>query len=103
MPFTTEPDGYEKTILSDLQGAWSVLRKSVAENAGFDGWERMLFHIDEATSWEVVRQLGRMKPLLLIVRNIALQANVPENIALEIEDLSEILDEVLKTHSQQRL
>jgi hypothetical protein len=89
---------YEKTILSDLQGAWSVLRHSVSDNAGFEGWERMLFHIEEATSWETVRHLERMKPLLLIVRNIALQGDSPEGIMQEIEDISEILDETLKTH-----
>lgn len=27
----TEPTGYEKTILSDLQGAWQCLRQDVAE------------------------------------------------------------------------
>ncbi len=102
MAFFTEPTGYEKTILSDLQGAWSVLRQSVVDSAGFEGWERMLFHIDEAMSWEVVRHLERMKPLLILVRNIALQADVSENIMQEIDDLSEILDETLKTHLQSR-
>ncbi len=102
MAFFTEPTGYEKTILSDLQGAWSVLRQSVVDSAGFEGWERMLFHIDEAMSWEVVRHLERMKPLLILVRNIALQADVSENIMQEIDDLSEILDETLKTHPQSR-
>ncbi len=102
MAFFTEPTGYEKTILSDLQGAWSVLRQSVVDSAGFEGWERMLFHIDEAMSWEVVRHLERMKPLLILVRNIALQADVSENIMQEIDDLSQILDETLKTHLQSR-
>ena len=102
MTFFTEPTGYEKTILSDLQGAWSVLRQSVVDSAGFEGWERMLFHIDEAMSWEVVRHLERMKPLLILVRNIAFQADVSENIMQEIDDLSEILDETLKTHLQSR-
>ena len=102
MAFFTEPTGYEKTILSDLQGAWSVLRQSVVDSAGFEGLDRMLFHIDEAMSWEVVRHLERMKPLLILVRNIALQADVSENIMQEIDDLSEILDETLKTHPQNR-
>ena len=48
MGFDTEPTDYEKTILSDLQGAWQCLRQEVADNPGFDGWERALFHIDEA-------------------------------------------------------
>ena len=34
MPFHTESTGYEKTILSDLQGAWINFRSSVADNAG---------------------------------------------------------------------
>jgi hypothetical protein len=100
MTFFSEPEGYEKTILSDLQGAWSVLRQSVVDNAGFKGWERMLFHIDEAMSWEVVRHLERMKPLLVVVRNIAYQGNVSQDIMQEIADLSEILGETLKTHVQ---
>jgi hypothetical protein len=99
----TEPTEYEKTILSDLQGAWSILRQSVAESGGFEGWERMLFHIEEATSWETVRHLERMKPLLLIVRNIALMGDCPEGIMREIEDVSEILDETLTTHPQKNL
>jgi len=39
MPFFTEPDYYEKTILSNLQGAWSVLRAEVVTHAGFLNWE----------------------------------------------------------------
>jgi hypothetical protein len=57
MPFTVQPTGYEKTILSDLQGAWSLLRDSVVDAAGFKGWDRALFHIDEAMSWETVQNL----------------------------------------------
>ena len=48
MGFDTEPTGYRKTILSDLHGTWQCLRQEVAENPGFDGWERALFHIDDA-------------------------------------------------------
>jgi hypothetical protein len=29
MSFFTEPSGYEKTILSDLQGAWLLLREAI--------------------------------------------------------------------------
>mgnify|MGYP001183203919 FL=1 len=29
MPFFNEPDHYEKTILSDLQGAWQILRDAM--------------------------------------------------------------------------
>lgn len=62
MPFTEVPTGYEKTILSDLQGAWSLLRDSVVDTAGFEGWDRAIFHIDEAINWETVRTLKRMPP-----------------------------------------
>lgn len=92
--FPTESTGYEKTILSDLQGAWSVLRQSVAEKAGFEGWDRLLFHIDEAMSWETVRHLERMRPLLVIIRNLALQNHAPDPIQQEVQDVSEILDEI---------
>jgi hypothetical protein len=44
-----------------------------------------------------------MKPLLVIVRNIALQGSSSERIMQEIEDISEILDETLKTHPQEKL
>jgi hypothetical protein len=38
MPFEGEPTGYEKSVLSELQGAWQNLRGEVAEQAGFYGW-----------------------------------------------------------------
>ena len=44
MSFIQEPTGYEKTILSDLQGAWSLLRESVVDSAGFEGWVRIPSH-----------------------------------------------------------
>ncbi|MFH1985065.1 MAG: hypothetical protein ABIL58_24780 [Pseudomonadota bacterium] len=95
MPFTQEPTGYEKTILSDLQGTWQVLRDSVAESAGFDGWDRALFHIDEAMSWEVVRNLRQMPPLLLIIRNICIQGNAPDEVLVNIQEVDEVLQETL--------
>ena len=58
MAIEKEPSSYEKSVLSELQGAWHNLRDEVAEQAGFPGWERALFHIDEAMSWETVRNLS---------------------------------------------
>ena len=95
MPFTQEPTGYEKTILSDLQGAWSLLRESIADAAGFEGWDRAIFHINEAMSWETVRNLKRMPPLLLIIRNICKQGKAPEEVFENIRELDEVLKEVL--------
>lgn len=100
MAFFKESKGYEKTILSDSQGAWSILRKLVADNAGFEGWELMLFHIDEAMSWESVRDLPYMKNMLLIIRNLGLQNQVSEEIMQEIEDITEILEEALSSYSE---
>ena len=95
MSFIKESTGYEKTILSDLQGAWSVLRDSIVDAAGFDGWDRALFHVDEAMSWESVRNLKRMSPLLLIIRNLCAQGKAPQDVLENIQDLDEILEEVL--------
>lgn len=97
MPFFREPTGYEKTILSDLQGGWLALRSLVLDSADFEGRERMLFHIDEAMSWETVRNLDRMKPLLVLIRNIAIKAKLSEDIYDEINDIDDILKESIQT------
>jgi hypothetical protein len=60
MSFITEPPGYQKTILSDLQGAWLTFRQSVIDSGGFENFDRVLFHTDEAMSWETVHNLNRM-------------------------------------------
>ena len=96
MAFKTEPTGYEKTILSDLQGAWDVLRESVVNSAGFEGWDRALFHIDEAMSWETVRNLRLMPPLLLIIRNICQQGKAPDEVVQNIDDVNEVMTEALE-------
>ena len=96
MPFVTEPEGYEKTILSDLQGAWAVFRESVVNAAGFGNWDRVLFHTDEAMSWETVRSLDRMSPLVLIIRNLCTQGGAPEDVMENLEYTNEILGEVLE-------
>jgi hypothetical protein len=77
MSFETEPTGYAKTVLSELQGAWQVLRNEVAEQAGFPGWNRALFHIDEAMSWESVRNLQNMHKSLVLVRHLLGRDEVP--------------------------
>jgi len=97
MTFIKEPTGYEKTILSDLQGAWSILRQSIEENAGFEGWDKVLFHIDEAMSWEVVRNLKQMPSLVIIIRNLCIQGQAPDEIIGHIDDVHEILNETFKT------
>jgi hypothetical protein len=96
MNFYTEPTGYEKTILSDLQGAWENLREVVVKNAGFEEWDRILFHIDEAMSWESVRNIERMHSTFMVIHNIAAKAEIPKSLAHWIQEVSLILDNVLK-------
>jgi hypothetical protein len=67
----------------------------LVEAAGFAGWERLLWHVDEAMSWETVRDLRRMRPLIVLIRNLAIQSQVPQAIWDEIETIAELLDEIL--------
>ena len=96
MAFVTEPTGYEKTALSDLQGAWGNLREAVVEKFGFPDSDKLMFHIDEAMSWESVRNLKQMKATLLIVQNIAVQAKAPEEVTELIEDVRQDLEVVFE-------
>ena len=93
MAFTKEPTAYFKTALSDLQGAWSMLREAVVANFGFQNSDQLLFHIDEAMSWECVRNLKLMKETLLLVHNIARQS-APEEINELVDIARENLEEV---------
>jgi hypothetical protein len=93
MAFIEEPTGYYKTALSDLQGAWSNLRDAVVENFGFPKSDKLLFHIDEAMSWECVRNLKLMKETLLVVHNIAAQY-APEQVDEWVRTVRENLEEV---------
>ncbi len=92
MSFETEPSGYEKTALSDLQGAWGNLRRSVVDNFGFPNSDKLLFHIDEAMSWESVRDLKQMKLTLLLVQNIIAQTDSPTEVTEWAEDVRESLE-----------
>ena len=94
MGFPTEPTSYAKTALSDLQGAWIGLREAVVNDFGFPGSDKLLFHIDEAMSWESVRNLQRMKSTLLVVQNIISQSDVPEEVMECVGDVRESLEEV---------
>jgi len=97
MTFIQEPTHYQKTILSDLQGAWMVLRSSVVDHADFENSDKLLFHIDEAMSWESVRNLQIMKSTFIIVCNIAIQAGADKEILEAIEDVHNDLDDALQS------
>ena len=96
MRFPTEPEGYQKTTLSDLQGAWEVFRQSVVDTGGFVNWDRVLFHTDEAMSWETVRNLDRMPALILIIRNLCVQSGVSGEVVQNLEEVTNILEETLR-------
>jgi len=94
MSFYKEPTHYEKTALSDLQGAWTILRDTVVENFGFPGSDKIIFHIDEAMSWECVRDLNRMYPLINLIHNLANQHEAPESIIESIIEVRRNFEEV---------
>jgi len=100
MKFQQEETGYTKTAISDLQGAWTLLRDQVVEEFGFEGSDRLLLHIDEAMSWECVRALNQMKPLILVIDNIARQSDASDeiielakNVRFNYEDALEAIKE----------
>jgi hypothetical protein len=94
MTFITEPTGYHKTALSDLQSAWTNLRESVMEDFGFPGSDKLLFHIDAAMSWECVRNLKLMKETFLLIQNISVQSKAPGDIIELVGMVRESLEDV---------
>lgn len=97
MVFDTEPTGYEKTVLSDLQGAWQCLRDEVADNPGFSGWDKVLFHIDQTMNWESVRNLRQMNRSLLLVRNLIQQNDAPDDVLEYLSSVDELMAETLES------
>ena len=95
MSFYQEPAGYQKTILSDLQGAWENLRSAVVKNFKTVDCSKLLFHIDEAMSWESVRNLSHMRETFLLVQSLAQQLNLADEVMMSVEDVREILYETL--------
>jgi len=95
MAFEIEPTAYEKTALSDLQGAWSTLRSEVVDRFGFQGSDKLLFHIDEAMSWESVRDLVKMKSTLLLIQNIIAQTQAPRELNELVDYVRENLEEAM--------
>jgi hypothetical protein len=95
MSFYQEPPHYEKTILSDLQGAWEVLRDEVIKEHTSKDCSQLLFHINEAMSWESVRNLNHMKNTFILIQSIAQQLKVSDEIMGLIEELRDVLYEVL--------
>ena len=53
---------------------------SLSQYFSFPGSDKIIFHIDEAMSWECVRDLNRMYPLINLIHNLANQHEAPESI-----------------------
>ena len=98
MPFIKEYSSVYKTALSDLQGAWQILRDEVVKHHPFQDSDRLLFQIDEAMSWEAVRDLEYMRKTLLIIRNIAVHAKAPseviESIGYVLQNMEEVFEAI---------
>lgn len=62
---------------------------------GFSDWERVLFHIDEGMSWESVRNLCYMRKCLLLVHNILIQGEVPNDVTSCLDEVNGLMDEAL--------
>jgi hypothetical protein len=68
------------------------------DSGGFDNADSVLFHIDEAMSWEVVRDLTQMPPLLLIITNLCREGNAPDDVTEWIDSVKKILQKVLEEY-----
>ncbi len=55
----------------------------------------MLFQIDEAMSWELVRNLQRMKSILLMSQNISMQTDTRIEVSGLLEDAGQCLEEAI--------
>jgi hypothetical protein len=58
-------------------------------------YSRLLLPINEAMSWESVRNLNHMKNTFVLIQSIAQQMNVSDEIIELIEDIRDILYETL--------
>ena len=96
--FQLNPPAHEKTIFIGLAGRMGVCaaRFGCEFRPGLRGAIALLFHIDEAMSWESVRNLRLMPPLLLIIRNLCLQGKAPDEVIQNIDDVNEVLTEALE-------
>jgi hypothetical protein len=46
-------------------------------------------------SWETVRNLRRMPPLVLIIRNLCVQSGISGDVMLNLEEIANVLEETL--------
>ena len=70
---------------------------------GFQNSDKLIFHIDEAMSWECVRDIGSMEPLILLIDNIATQSDAPDLIIEAVEVVREAYEDVLTDISKGKI
>ena len=96
MGFKEEPTGYIKTVVSELQGSWGNLKNAVADSYGFPNSDKLMFHIHEGMSWESVRNLDKMKEVLVLIKNIVNQDEIPDEVIFWVDDVHDALLDTLK-------
>ena len=96
MTFYQQPAGYVKTVLSDLQGAWGNLRRAVVDESERVDCGKLLFHIDEAMSWESVRNLEQMQKTFVLVQSLAQQLELNEEAMMWVEEVRDSLYATLR-------
>ncbi len=96
--FYRQQHHFHKTVLSDLQGAWSNLKEEVVNHHPFEHSDRILFQIDEAMSWESVHDLEHMGNIILIIHNTTMQSKTSDTVVNSIRWLKEeytcVLDDI---------
>jgi hypothetical protein len=95
MASKNESTGYRETILSELQRAWRRLGDLAVEYRDFEGCNRAILHINEATSWEVVRDLKKMAGLIGEIRKICTRGKADKKVMEQIENVDGILERTL--------
>jgi hypothetical protein len=73
--------------LSDLQETWESLREMVEDARTFQGRDQLLALIDEATCWESVRDLARMRTAFLLVQGHVAKDKVPKAVKDWLQDV----------------
>lgn len=96
MAFHTEPEGYSYGCWADLQGAWENLRDVATQAGPFPHADRFFMHLHEGMSWDSVRDLKRMEQALILVRNLAKQAELTLEVQEAVSAVAEALEDVRK-------
>ncbi|MFP4496294.1 MAG: hypothetical protein ACLFN3_10265, partial [Halochromatium sp.] len=80
-------------IKAGLQGAWSMLRASVAD-ADFKDQEQVLAEIDQTMNWQTTQDLQQLPEQLLSIRERCLRGRAPETVMARIDEVDEVLQDL---------